>query len=396
MVLTNSINSLVVPLLNVFISAIVINRYSATLWGEFVQIFIVVQFVVHLIAWGNKEYLLREFSRDPVSIPIQWQTSLSTRLVLVGVAASALLISGYQQPLAPLLILWGLSQVLYQSMESIIVYRKDFPFVVLVEVFSFLVMVIVLLFSTKNFTLNGLISLFASLTSIKALLLLFRHQRYTLPPFASPMRLSQLIDPRYYLLAFPFFLLSFSGMLNSRVDLYSVRFLLTPEELARYQVFINMLIYIQAVAAFILTPFIKHIYRMDRTSVQKISINLLRLGVFIAVPALVSINLVLTKLYNFQFSFHFFVLGFLFVIPIYYYLPIIYIMFRMNRQRLVLVANLTGIAINLLLNIILIPSLGLIGALLSTTVVRLIVLIFYHKQGKHLLMDKKFVVGSLG
>ncbi|MGD2157999.1 MAG: polysaccharide biosynthesis C-terminal domain-containing protein, partial [Anaerolineales bacterium] len=76
--------------------------------------------------------------------------------------------------------------------------------------------------------------------------------------------------------------------------------------------------------------------------------------------------------------------------------PIIYIMFRMNRQRLVLVANLTGIAINLLLNIILIPSLGLIGALLSTTVVRLIVLIFYHKQGKHLLMDKKFVVGSLG
>jgi O-antigen/teichoic acid export membrane protein len=84
------------------------------------------------------------------------------------------------------------------------------------------------------------------------------------------------------------------------------------------------------------------------------------------------------------------------VIPIYYYLPIIYIMFRMNRQRLVLVANLTGIVINLLLNIILIPSLGLIGALLSTTVVRLIVLIFYHKQGKHFLMDKKFVVGSLG
>jgi O-antigen/teichoic acid export membrane protein len=395
-ILTNSFNSLLVPLFNVIISAVVIRRYSASLWGEFIQVLIVVQFAVSIVAWGNKEYLLREFSRNPGQISRHWQSSLATRLLIATAVVIFFILTVYPRNLGALFIFWGLGQLLYQSMDVIIVYRKDFPFAALIEVLSFSGMLLTITLFSEGFSLKALVTLYAAVTITKALVLFIRYRRYTLSLPKKNLRLTGLIDVHYLRLAFPFFLLSFSGMLNSRIDLYTVRFFLSAEELARYQVLINMLLYIQALAAVILTPFLKNIYRMKHKSVHRISANLFRFGIFITVPGLLAISLILTQWYGFSFSYPYYILGFLFVVPIYYYLPIIYTLFRIERQGLVLGVNFLGIAINLLMNILLIPAIGLIGALVSTTMVRFMALIIYRVQKKRILSDEFLALSSVG
>ena len=49
-----------------------------------------------------------------------------------------------------------------------------------------------------------------------------------------------------------------------------------------------------------------------------------------------------------------------------YYLPIIYALYKADRTTTVIVVNLTGFTVNLLLNIWLLPRVGLVGAILLT------------------------------
>ena len=107
LVIANSANILLVPVVNIAVSLLVIRLASAELWGAFVSILIWINLANHIIHWGSKEYLLREFSRRPGSIGEAWQSNLLSRAGLYALFVLAVLLF----PIPPLhkllVILWG-------------------------------------------------------------------------------------------------------------------------------------------------------------------------------------------------------------------------------------------------------------------------------------------------
>ncbi len=389
LILSSSASSILVPLLGLIVSALVIRLYSQRVWGAFVQVLIIVQFAVHLVAWGNREFLLRAFSRAPAGAAARWRDSLLTRLLLfIGLTPAVLLINA-SGLVRFMIIFWAFGLILFDAFHVLVVYHKDFLRLVVIEAAAFGLTVVYLLLAHDSIDPDAMVGLFAAVTAIKTGYFFFHYRSYAWP---LPAWESTRLDLKYFGMALPFFALGFSGMLNSRVDLYAVGLLLPPAELARYQVSINMFLYLQAIAAAMVTPFIKNLYRLEIASVRRFSRRLTMIGLGITAVGTPLIYLLLKFVYGFSFPFSYFAVGYAFVVPMYYTLPIIYTLYRMERQNLVLTINLVGIGLNLALNLVLVPVLGLIGALISTTIVRWSALAVYHERGKRIHQEYEYAL----
>lgn len=383
LVVANSLNSLLVPVFGIVVSLLVVRLASVGLWGAFVDVMIWVQLGAMVVGWGNKEYLLRAFSRQPAQIAQLWQSSLVTRLVLFLPVALGLALLGWPAGRCQLALVWLLALVVVQSHDVVVVYRRSFVFAVMVELAATALTAGAVLARRAGLTVDGLVAIFALAAIVRAIsyTLWFRRDVWR------GIRLRTLAgswQPAGLRLAFPFFVLGFTGMLQSRIDLYSVNYFLTPHDVGVYQVFINLLLYVQAVAAFILTPFLKGFFRLSYGAIGRTSVRLFLLGVLITVPAMLVIYFLLTTLYQVTLSPMFYVLGALYVLPIYYYLPIIYGLYKAERQTTVLAVNLCGLTANLALNALLLPRIGLIGAILAAAFVRWCIFGFYLHTGRSL------------
>jgi hypothetical protein len=123
-------------------------------------------------------------------------------------------------------------------------------------------------------------------------------------------------DWNYFEVTFPFFILYFSGMLASKIDLVFVTHFFSKEEIARYQVLINFLLILQSLPVMILLPFVKNIYRVKAEVVKKISLRLFVSGIFISCIAVLLIKLVIQFLYGFTYDVQVFFFAWLIVLPV--------------------------------------------------------------------------------
>lgn len=372
----NSLHKGLPMLLTPLVSLLVIRQASAAVWGTFVALLITVQLGTHLVAWGNDTYLLREFSRHPAGMANAWQSSLRTRLALfVGLALLALLL--YPQA-AGWIILWGLALVLHQSCAVLVTYRRDFLLAAIVELAGSVAMLTAVFLAGQAITPDWLLRLFALTTLAKAAVLLLRYGGVVAGGYGR-------FQPRYFLLALPFFLLGLGGMLNSRIDLYIIAFYFPAEEVGVYQVFSSFLLYVQALAGFILLPFVKTIYRLPYTAIRRMARALLGLGILIVPIAMIALSFLLSRLYGILLPSAFYWLGGLAVLPLFYFSPIIYALYKAEKQTTVLLVNLLGIISALILNLILLPHLGLIGAIVAMVLIKWSTLLTYNWQGRRLL-----------
>ncbi len=370
-VVKNAFNSLLLPVFNVAVSFLVIRRASVELWGAFVNVMIVVQLAAHLVNWGNKEYLLRSFSRTPAGIGRAWQTSLGTRLLLFALLAAAAWFWGFPPGRTLLLIGWGLGQVWVQSYDVLVLYRRDFLFAALVELGRLALMASVIWQQGTQATVDTLIALFCGAYLAQAAALTWRFWRQSFAGLAGR------IDLAYFRQAFPFFLLGLSGLLQSRMDLYAVNFYLQPAQVGQYQVFMNLMIYAQSVSAFVLLPFVKSLYRLPTRTILKIAARLGGLGALLLAPFLALAHLALAYLYRFDLPPLMLAVGGLFILPIFFYLPAIYALYKDNEQSAVIWVNGLGIAANFGLNLLLLPRLGMVGAAAAGAAAQWLMLLAY-------------------
>jgi O-antigen/teichoic acid export membrane protein len=377
-VITNTANSLIVPGLGVLVSLIVVRRNSTELWGAFVEVMIYVQLAAHVVGWGNKEYLLRAFSFSPARIAPEWQTSLLTRLLLLVPVGVVILVLAPSPGLAALALAWCVGLVLFQSNQVLILFRKDFVYSIAVELAAIALLVGAVLWQGPDLSVSSLVFWFALAAWFRSLAFLLRYRKQVL------LRWVGRFWPSYYRLALLFFLLGFTGLLQSRVDLYAVNYFLPPVQVGQYQVFINLMLYLQSMSAFILMPFARTIYRLDNSTIARMSARLLGLGIALVVPGLIVAYAVLAYLYQYAVPPGAMVLGGLMVLPSYFYLPIIYAFFKANRQRVVLEVNLAGIAASLGLSLLLLPRIGLAGALVASAASQWLMLAIYVVWGRRL------------
>ncbi len=272
--------------------------------------------------------------------------------------------------------LWVLAAVFYSSFDPLIVYKRTSWVSILVELLGNAAILGTIVILRGRLSLDAIVLLFIWITFAKAAALAVYFRGIA---FRARSRLKPLgrFDFRYFVSAGPFFLLTFSGMLLSRVDLYTVRFLLGAQDMGRYQVFTSVLILLQTPAALLLMPLVKRIYRLEYGAIFRLANRTFVLGLLLASLGLPVIYFLLNQVYGLQFDLVFLLLGLFYVLPVYYYTPLIYALFKANRESAVIRVSLAAAAVNLLLNLVLIPPFGIFGALMGAAVGQWLAFLYY-------------------
>lgn len=371
LVSANSAHNLLLPVLNIFISLLVIRFASKELWGKFVYVLILVNFATHILHWGNKDYLLREFSFNPTAMGTLWQTSLLSRLPLLSLFIPVVVFLNFPLEIKLSLILWVFFAFIFQSFDVLIIFRHKFKTALFLDIIVLFILIICIIIFRNVLSRDFLILLFTMQFLVKMLCMGFLFNKGLFGELVGRF------NPAFLTMALPFFMVGFSGMLTSRMDLYCVAFFLSENEVGQYQVFMNLLLYLQGLASFIITPFIKYFYRFPANTIKKTVSLMAVVGIVINIPAIAAVYFVILYYYCFAFSADMFIIAYVFIIPVYFYIIKVQVLFRNYRQKIVVFLCLYYSVINLILNFFLIPIWGIKGALISSTMVQWLLLLSY-------------------
>lgn len=356
---TNALRQLLVPAGNLLVSLLVVRLAAPELWGSFVKILVWITLASQIAMWGSKEFLLRHFSKAPAQVTEWWQNNLVSRLP-VALLTTLLLI--YLIPATYLLfaLVWYFFLFFTHSFEVLVIYQRKFVATILIESLGFGLLLAGIFASGSNLNLWYLLIGFTIIQGLKCLLYawLFRH-------FIIKHRHWK-FGKTHLFGTVSFFLLAITGLLQSRTDLYIVTILLPEEPTAFYQVWISMMLYLQASAQFIILPYVKNIYRLPLSGLKKVRRWLAGFGTVI-IPAGLGMAWLIAK-YAFGFALDWTILIWsgLIAIPVFLYLPLIYCCYRCNGERQMLGLNLVALLVNAALSLWWINIYGINGALAAS------------------------------
>jgi len=368
----STINILSGAVFSVLLSVLVIRSCSKELWGSMVEVLLWFGLASHLLNFGNENLLLREFSLMPKDISANWGKSLQARSLLYLMACIVLFFLPIEIGLKLLLLIYLSANFLYSSYDVVIRYKLQFPISVFLETIGFLFIAVFIFFERSDLSLTSLVAVYTGAELLKTAILFV--------VFKSELKLPSLsINLVYFSLAFPFFILEFTSLLQSKTDLICVTFFLTKEKVAQYQVYINFLLIVQSSAGFVMVPFIKNIYRMKSESVAKLSLQFFGFGAIIAFLSLFFVNSFINYFYHFTIPSLTLIIGTFFIMPIFYYTLVIYQLLKLKKQKTVVILNIVGVIISFTLNIIFITQSkdGISGAILAVAITQWIVLFIY-------------------
>lgn len=370
-ILFDLLQTFINPFFGLFLSFSIIYLDSPTLWGEFVIILIWMGLGQHICGWGQSEYLIRSFSQHPAQLSRSWQSAFVARLPLLTLFLLGITIFQSDQPGFMALLAWATTAFVANSFDAFITYHQRFRDALLIEVIAALASFSFLWFAPFKLNLAVIITTLAINQLFRSFGRLFLFYQLLGP-------ISKQLTLRPFLIgAFPFLILGFTGLIQSRTDLYLVAMLTDKSALAFYQVLINRLIEIQIIANLFLRPFLKNIYRLPVSTLKRMAGRQLLLGLFVIPIALYFIKLLLHFWYGFQVSLSLLYLGGLFAFPVFGYVFVIYWLFGQKRQNVVIIINVVAIFLNGVLNFFWIEPYGLNGALGASALTQILMGIVY-------------------
>lgn len=347
-----------VPVSNIAVSILVVRWFSASLWGEYVEHLLVVSLVLTVVSWGSKDFLLKQYSKSPQGITQDLQRSIVSKLILLVLLSLifwAIPMPGLERDL---ILLWIWARAAWQFFESLNTYRRLFVQVATVEVM--LVMGVIFCLFQYPVSLRTLLSLFIIVDLIKIVVYAGFNRKYIQQWDGIGQWKSFFQD------SFPFFLLTLFSLAASRADVYLLSIWEEANTLAQYQIITNFIQYAHLLATAIMIPFLKNIFRLKFDSIQQLERQFIGLGVILGGMLTAGIYILTTFLYQFEMSYIVITLIYLNIVVFYFYFLRIPAGFSFNKMwSVILVMSLMG-GINLLLGILIIPTLGMIGGLLSS------------------------------
>lgn len=368
LVVVNIIKQVMGQVFNLILSLLILRMYSKELWGGFSSYFLFIAIATVVISWGNKEFLLREFSKTPNKIEENFHSIFSTRmllllpLVIVTLLIFPLNVSGF-------FVLWIISAYISQSLEVFWIYRRDYSKSILIEIGSFLFLIGLLRYNAL--TSNRLIEFYAYYQCVRSLL-------YALIYFDILKKFQFRLNPGYFYASFSFFALGIVGFLQSRIDFVMVVFFENDKNTAIYQVISTYFILIHALGTFLIFPFMKNIYRLGEHSVASFQKFISLISPFVVTFCLLMFFVIARYIYHFELDFHYYLLGFLITFPPYLYTITILMLYKENKQQVVLRVGLMAIVLNSLVSFALLYfGLGLKGALIGSAVGQLFTVSYY-------------------
>jgi O-antigen/teichoic acid export membrane protein len=370
----NTIRGFLTPLFNFCIAIIGIKLFGKENWGQVIDILLWVYFIVIVSSLGNKDYLIRQFSRNPSKINSHFFGSFFSRSPLL--ILSLLFFVFFQTNTALLCILLTVVMYCYSSLDSLIVYHQKFGLQLLSDLLSFIA-VLSILFVLSDFSINTILLAFIAGAFIKTVLLV---SKLNILKEKISFHFS-ILELKQYL---PFFVITLLGWIATKIDLYIVTISLNKTDVSEYQIISNSFILINAGFAFIISPFSKHIYRLPLTKVNKIKTKLNIIALPYLLISSILIWLIMEKLLHLNIDINYYYLSSLKTLfPLFFIIDIM-ILNKYNFEKKVTYIIILGIIVNLLCIYFLIEQYQVIGVIISTCVSRFILLIAYKWQTKNI------------
>ncbi len=341
-------------------------------WGEFVGLMLILFFFNFLANWGNKEYLIRDFSQTPSRISKNYFSSLITRSVFLVLTAILFAIYSYETAILGVGLI--LVRFIYLSFESLVIYHQKFGIQLLSECMSFIIICGGILLS-ETFSINYFISLYIAAFLVK-IIMMFAFVRSNVSDKKIEFNKSHLI------LGLPFFLISLSGWLHYKVDLYIVEFSLLPADLSAYQVLVGAYILVETIPVLIIQPFTKHIYRVNKSLLIKVKRGLKLVAIPISLMGSLFVYFFLENFTKITYPIEVYVIITISIVPIYFYLIDILLMYKKHQEKTIMLISFIGAFINFTVTLVGIQYYGILGAVIGTCMAKIVMLAipFYSKK----------------
>jgi O-antigen/teichoic acid export membrane protein len=363
----NTVFGLSGTIFNFIFSIVIIKWFSEELWGNFAQMMLLITLMNLVTGWGNKDFLLREFSREPRIISL-WQTSIISRSVILILVIP--LIITFKADVNPfLLFAWVLINFILRSFDSVIVYDRKFREAIVTEILGFLFIVTTLFVFSEVLTLQILIIIFISASFIKSIIYFAVFKDRLFETFDGNFSKVQLID------CLPYFLPPFIGFLQAKSDTFAVALKLSEKELGEYYILLSLLSYCHATAVLAITPFLKNIYRINSESFVKLKKTFILFGLAWSVICIGIIFMMLTFVYEINFPLYTYLIGWSTLPPYFIYFLLMQEFLRKDNPYPIVYLNLMAAVLNFFISLFLIDLYGFNGGLLSCSIMQWLLLI---------------------
>lgn len=372
--LGNSLYQLLPGLVNQVLAFFVIKQSGATNWGQVVSLQLVYYIAAHIVSWGNKDYLLVQFSKQPSKINQHLQQSTLTRALILLLPTVLLIVVYYPFQTSVYLAGWIILRFIAQALEAVIIYEKNFSLALRSEAAAFVLLLFGLTFWHHNLSFQEAL-----------LLVLLSHVgrvTWLMPSLISKLKGLSLkrIELSHLWVSVPFLLMGLIALLQLKTDLYVMNELSTKSITGSYQVLMSFVAMFLAVPGFIINPFIKNVYRLQANQLKTLQYKFMGLGLMISVLATPILWAVMHYVYQLHFSVVTYILiAVLMCLPFVYAFDV-YKLYKANTQNKVLLVNALGIAIIFLCCFMFIPLWPINGALMAQLLAQIFLVLLLKQQ----------------
>lgn len=363
----NTIRGFSGPVFNFLITLYGVKIFGKKDWGTMINALLSIFLIVFIISWGNKEHLIRKYSKQPAKVYYAFYSNFFSRSLLLPLSLSLFLFFSVQNAI------WCIALVIlmhaYNAFESLVIYHQKFGVQFIAEIIAFGIIFSCVLYF-ENFNLLIFLKLYCLVFLFKLIFLIINLKIWK-EQFLFKISLNDFKD------GFGFFMLGLSGWLASKADLYVVNFSMPKEQISEYQVAITAFLLIQSLSYLIILPFNKHFYRLPQKTIKKIKKIVALVSFPLVFLGTVLVWFVLEKiaLLNLPISFYFF--GGLSSMPIFFFIVDIMMYYKKNKENSILKITFINAFVNLILTYFLIQKMGVMGAIVSVFINQCSILCFY-------------------
>lgn len=332
------------------LSYIVVAFFNTQWWGKVNAAQVYLSLAVTFASWGNKEYLLRQFSLHPAMQKTLFRQLLMARVPILFLSMLLLPFFSFDAVEYMHLLIWIVAGYISQSTEVITLYEKKFHLPVAAEITSFLSAVTFLALKGDTATYYTLLQALSLMQLVRMILLVVFFNRFFF--VRSPLFEAVKRDMSFIRKSLSFALVNFTGLVFTRGILIGADLYLDDYTLGKFRVLLGLLVMVQSGGAYLFQPFAKGFYRMKEAEGNKLRHSLLLPGLIITVLA----TLLLQPVMQFFFKTHlevsaiFFASVFMF--SAYLIVPYAYKLFRQhNNIKVVLVNVISTLALSVFLAI---------------------------------------------
>ncbi|MCK6543729.1 hypothetical protein L6Q79_13720 [bacterium] len=371
--LWNALRNAIPPAAGLISSVVIIRTASLEVWGNYARYLIVIHFGVTFANWGSRLYLLRAFSDQPQRWQELWLTNIKTRLPLLILPIALMCTVVQANDALPPLLLWFVCLFGIHAFEPAIIFHHRYILGILNDLAGTAVFLGLSLWSSEMQHIHLIwATCMAALCRLIILLIAWRNTfRLWFRVIAQWNQLKH---------AWALAMQNISGLLVSKMDTYSVAVLLPPSELGVYHIVMNVLSFLQALPEFAISTQLKNLYRLQASHIRRMGLQSLFAGSLLTALGVVCLIGILWFIEDTRVPITALAVGFLFVLPMYVYLPYVHALLKQHKSIIVLRLSLIGALVNLTGNILFIPSLGLTGAIASAALTQWLLLGAYVLQ----------------